>query len=243
MLALFKKEILTFFSSITGYLVVIVFLVVTSLFLWVVPGDLNILYSDYASLEPLFYIAPWIYLFLVPAVTMRLFAEEKKSGTIELLLTRPLKEFQIVMAKYLAGVTLVIISLLPTFIFYFSVNQLSNPVGNMDYGATWGSYIGLFFLAAVYVSIGVFSSSLSDNQIVSFVIAVLLCFVFFYGFEALASVPSLKNKSSVLAFLGINDHYKSISRGVVDTRDVVYFISVIVLFIYLTKTVLNSRKW
>lgn len=243
MIALFRKEILTFFSSLTGYLVVSVFLVVTGLFLWVVPGDLNILYSGYSSLEPLFYLAPWIYLFLVPAVTMRLFSEEKKSGTIELLLTRPLTEFQIVFAKYLAGLVLVVISLLPTLIYYFSVNQLGNPIGNIDHGATWGSYIGLFFLAAVYVSIGVFSSALSDNQIVAFVIAVVLCFVFFYGFEAMASIPSLKGVSSTLAFLGISDHYKSISRGVIDSRDVIYFSSVILVFCYFTRTVLNSRKW
>ena len=243
MLALYRKEILTFFSSLTGYLVVIVFLVMTGLFLWIIPGDFNIFFSGYSSLEPLFYIAPWIYLFLIPAVTMRLFAEEKKSGTIELLLTRPLTELQIVLAKYLAGFTLVIISLLPTIIYYISVFQLGNPVGNIDHGATWGSYIGLIFLAAVYVSIGIFSSSITDNQIVSFVIAVLLCFVFFYGFESMSLIPSLKGVSSTLSFLGINDHYKSISRGVVDTRDVIYFLSVIVGFVYLTRLVLLSRKW
>jgi ABC-2 type transport system permease protein len=243
MFALFRKEILTFFSSLTGYLVVSVFLVTTGLFLWVIPGDLNILYSGYASLEPLFYLAPWIYLFLVPAVTMRLFAEEKRSGTIELLLTRPLTELQIVLAKYLAGLTLVVISLLPTLIYYFAVSQLGNPVGNVDHGATWGSYLGLLFLAGVYVAIGVFASSLTDNQIVAFIIALLLCFVFYYGFESMALIPALKSASGTLSFLGINDHYKSISRGVVDSRDVVYFLSVILIFIYSTRAVLNSRKW
>ena len=243
MLSLFQKEVLTFFSSLTGYLVVTVFLIVTGLFLWVIPGEMNILFSDYSSLEPLFYLAPWIYLFLIPAVTMRLFAEEKKSGTIELLLSKPLTEFQIVSAKYMAGLALVFISILPTLLYYFSVSQLGNPVGNIDHGATCGSYIGLFFLAALYVSIGVFASSLSDNQIVSFVIAVLLCFLFYYGFEALSSVSALKGIANGLAFMGINDHYKSISRGVVDTRDVIYFISIIISFLYFTRFVLNSRKW
>lgn len=243
MIALLRKEIAMFFSSLTGYLVVTVFLLVTGLLLWVVPGDLNILFGGYASLEALFFLAPWIYLFLVPAVTMRLFAEERRTGTMELLLTRPLSELQIVAAKYLAGVALVFISLLPTLFYYWSVSQLGNPVGNIDTGATWGSYIGLFFLAAVYVAIGVFASSLTDNQIVAFVLAVLLCFVFFYGFEAASQIPGLKGSRDALVFLGINEHYKSVSRGVVDSRDVVYFLSVIALFVWATKTVLNSRKW
>lgn len=232
-----------FFSSLTGYLVVAVFLLVSGLLLWVVPGDLNILFGGYASLDALFFLAPWIYLFLVPAVTMRLFAEERRAGTMELLLTRPLTELQIVMAKYLAGVVLVFISLLPTLLYFWSVAQLAHPVGNVDTGATWGSYIGLFFLAAVYVAIGVFASSITDNQIVAFVLAVLLCFLFFYGFEAVSLIPGLKSSRDAFVFLGINEHYQSVSRGVVDSRDVVYFLSVIVVFVWATKTVINSRKW
>ncbi|MBN2744185.1 MAG: gliding motility-associated ABC transporter permease subunit GldF [Marinilabiliaceae bacterium] len=243
MLALFKKEISMFFSSLTGYLVVSVFLLMTGLFLWVLPGDLNVLFGGYATLDSLFYLAPWIYLFLVPAVTMRLFAEERKGGTLELLLTRPVSELQIVMAKYLAGVALVSISLLPTLLYFWSVYQLGNPVGSIDMGATWGSYIGLFFLAAVYVSIGVFASALTDNQIVAFVVSVVLCFVFYYGFEALSEMPALKSIGESLAFWGINDHYKSVSRGVVDSRDVIYFLSVIVLFVWGTRVVIGSRKW
>ena len=243
MLSLLQKEISMFFSSLTGYMVVTVFLLLTGLFLWVLPGEMNVLFGGYASLESLFFVAPWIYLFLVPAVTMRLFAEEKKGGTMELLLTRPMTELQIVMAKYLAGVVLVSISLLPTFIYFWSVYQLGSPIGNIDMGATWGSYIGLFFLAAVYVSIGVFASSLTDNQIVAFVLAVVLCFTFFYGFEAMSELPALKGWSETLAFMGINDHYKSVSRGVVDSRDVIYFISIIALFVAATRMVLCSRKW
>jgi ABC-2 type transport system permease protein len=243
MFALFKKEIAIFFSSLTGYLVVTVFLLVNGLFLWVVPGEMNILYGGYASLESLFYLAPWIYLFLVPAVTMRLIADEKRSGTMELLLTRPLSELQIVMGKYLAGITLVIISILPTLIYFVSVYQLGNPVGNIDTGATWGSYIGLFFLAAVYVSIGVFASSLTENQIVAFILAMALCFVFYYGFDAASTMPGLKGFRNQLVFMGIDEHYKSVSRGVVDSRDVIYFVSVIVVFIFSTRMVINSRKW
>jgi ABC-2 type transport system permease protein len=243
MLSLLQKEIAMFFSSLTGYLVVSVFLLTTGLLLWVVPGDLNILFGGYASLDALFFLAPWIYLFLVPAVTMRLFAEERRTGTLELLLTRPLSELQIALAKYLAGLVLVIISLLPTLIYLVSVYQLGNPVGNIDMGATWGSYIGLLFLAAVYVAIGVFASALTDNQIVAFVIAVALCFLFFYGFEAASLVPGLKEWRNMFVFLGINDHYKSVSRGVVDSRDVVYFLSVIALFVWATRTAINSRKW
>jgi ABC-2 type transport system permease protein len=243
MIALFKKEVAAFFSSLTGYLVIVVFLMITGLFLWVVPGEMNILFGGYSTLEPLFYLAPWIYLFLVPAITMRMFAEEKKSGTMELLLTRPVSELQIVMAKYFAGVLLVFISLLPTLVYVFSVYSLGNPVGNFDSGATWGSYIGLLLLGAVYVSIGVFSSSLTDNQIVAFVLAIVLCFSFYYGFEAISSISGLKSSRDILVFMGIDEHYQSVSRGVVDSRDLVYFVSVITLFLFLTRMVLNSRKW
>jgi ABC-2 type transport system permease protein len=243
MWSLYKKEISSFFSSLTGYLVVGVFLILTSLFLWVIPGEMNILYGGYATLESLFYMAPWLYLFLVPAVTMRLFAEEKRTGTIELLYTRPLSELQIILAKYLAGITLVIISLIPTLLYFYSVIQLGNPVGNIDYGGTWGSFIGLFFLAAIYVSIGVFSSALSDNQIISFVIAVIMCFTLYYGFEAIAQINISNSIQSAIIYLGINEHYQSISRGVIDSRDILYFLSVITLFVYFTRTILLSRKW
>ena len=243
MWSLYKKEIASFFSTITGYLVVGVFLVLTGLFLWVIPGEMNILFGGYATLDSLFYLAPWLYLFLVPAVTMRLFADEKRTGTIELLYTRPLSEFHIVLAKYLAGLTLVVISLLPTLIYFYSVVQLGNPVANIDFGGTWGSFIGLFLLAGIYVGIGVFCSSLTDNQIVSFVLAVVISFVFYYAFEAMSELVSSQSVRSVIIYLGIDEHYQSISRGVVDSRDLLYFFSVIALFLYLTRTVLSSRKW
>jgi len=243
MWSLYKKEIISFFSSLTGYLVVGVFLMLSGLFLWVVPGELNILFSEYASLDSLFYLAPWLYLFLVPAVTMRLFADEKRIGTMELLFTRPLTEMQIVSAKYLAGLSLIIVSLLPTLIYYFSVYQLGSTVGNIDTGGTNGSYIGLLFLASIYVAIGVFSSSLTDNQVVAFVTSVILCFVFYFGFDALSDVVSNNQLRSIVLNWGIDSHYQSISRGVIDSRDIIYFLSVIGVFLFASKTVLLSRKW
>jgi ABC-2 type transport system permease protein len=243
MLSLFRKEIGNFFSSVTGYLVIVVFLLANSLFLWVFPGSFNIIDSGYASLEPLFIISPWVFLFLVSAVTMRMIAEEKRMGTLELLITRPLTEMQIILAKYFAAVLLVLLSLIPTLVFFVSVYLLGNPVGNVDTGGTWGSFIGLFFLAAIYAAIGIFSSSITDNQIVAFIIAVIISLFFYIGFDMLASLPLFAFKEGFVASLGINDHYKSISRGVLDSRDIIYFAGVVIIFLMFTKLKLQSRKW
>jgi ABC-2 type transport system permease protein len=243
MLTLFRKELSSFFTSLTGYIVVIIFLLVNSLFMWVFPGSINVIDSGYANLDALFIMAPWVFLFLVPAVTMRLFSEEKKTKTIDLLLTRPLSDFQIVFAKYLAGVSIVVISLIPTFVFYISIWLLGDPVGNLDVGGTWGAYIGLLFLASIYVAIGVFSSSLSENQIVSFLIAVTISFVFYVGFESIAFLKPIESISFFIKNIGINEHYSSISRGVIDSRDIIYFLAVISIFLLFTRTVLQSRKW
>lgn len=244
MLALWKKELLTFFSSLTGYLVVFVFLLMSGLFLWILPGNLNIPDGDYATLDGLFFLAPWLFLFLVPAVTMRLFADEKKSGALELLLTRPLSGWQIVGGKFLGGFSLVFMALLPTLVYFYSVWQLAQPAGNVDVGAIWGSYIGLVLLAGSYVSIGLFTSSLSSNQLVAFVLAALLSFLFYSGFEALAAVPFLGGADSLLQALGIDEHYSSISRGVVDSRDLVYFFSLMLVFTGLTKILLvKPFRW
>lgn len=244
MLALLSKEINSFLNSLIGYIVIIVFLVTIGLFLWVFPGgEMNILDSGYATIEPLFVITPWVYLFLIPAVTMRLFSEENKTGTIELLLTKPLTEIQVVIAKYLSGVILVLISLLPTLIYYFTVYRYSLPLGNVDSGGTWGSYIGLFLLGAVFVSIGLFGSALADNQVVAFIVALILCLVCFRGFESLTAISPQGWLNNLFANLSINAHYISMSRGVIDTRDVVYFLSVILFFLMLTKIKLESRKW
>lgn len=243
MFTLFRKEITTFFSTLTGYVVIIVFLVANSLFMWVFKGNLNVLDSGHANLDTLFVMAPWIFLFLVPAITMRIFAEEKRSGTLELLLTQPIPEIYIILAKYFASLVLILFSLLPTLVFYFSVHRLGSPPGNLDTGAIWGSYTGLFFLAAVYASVGIFISSLTDNQIISFIVAVLISFFLYIGFDLITSMDLFGNLDNLLLKLGINEHYKSIRRGVIDTRDVIYFLSVISIFLITTRIVLQSRKW
>jgi ABC-2 type transport system permease protein len=244
MLTLLKKEINSFFSSIIGYLVIIVFLLTISLLMWVFSDSgFNVLEGGYANIDSLFIITPWVYMFLIPAITMRLFAEERKSGTIELLLTRPLTELQIILAKYFAGVLLVIISLIPTLLYFITVYLTAAPAGNVDTGAVWGSYIGLLFLGSGFVAIGLFASSLSDNQVVAFIIALFFCFFCYAGFESLSSFASLGKINNLVYQLGISAHFASMSRGVIDTRDVVYFISIISLFILFTRTMLESRKW
>ena len=243
MFALYLKEIRAFLSSITGYVVIIVFLLTTGLFLWFFPGEFNILDFGYANLDGLFIVAPLVFLFLVPAITMRSFAEEKKSGTIELLFSRPISDMKIIMAKFMAAVTLIIFALIPTLFYYFSVYTLGYPVGNLDSGSIWGSYIGLIFLGAAFASIGVFSSSLTDNQVISFIIAIILSGFLYLGFEFIYSLDWFGNFDLFIRSLGISAHYSSISRGVVDTRDVVYFLSVIVLFLFLTNFSLSRRSW
>jgi ABC-2 type transport system permease protein len=211
--------------------------------MWVFPGEMNILDAGYANIDTLFVIAPWVFMFLVPAITMRSFADERKSGTIELLLTRPLSDLQIILAKYLAGITLVVLSLIPTLIYYISVHLLGNPVGNIDVGGMWGSYIGLLFLSSGFVAIGVFTSSITENQIIAFILAVFLCFFFYIGFDSISNLALFGKVDALIIQLGIQEHYISMSRGVIDTRDVVYFLSLAAFFILLTKTVLESRKW
>ena len=243
MIPLLKKEIRSFLSSLIGYITITVFLLVIGLFMWVLKTDSNILENGYATIDPLFIIAPWVFLFLIPAITMRSFADEKKGGTIELLLTRPLTDLQIILAKYFAGFILVLFSLLPTLIYYYSVHKLGSPVGNIDTGGMWGSYIGLLFLGAAFVSIGIFASAITTNQVVSFILAVFLCFFVYIGFEYISSFDLFGKVDDLILALGINQHYNSMSRGVIDTRDVIYFFSIITIFIVATRTVLESRKW
>lgn len=243
MLTLLKKEISSFLSSLIGYIVITVFLLINGLFLWVFQGDFNILSFGYANLDGLFMIAPFVFLFLVPAITMRSFAEEKRTGTIELILTKPLTEFQIVMAKFLAGFTLVVFSLLPTLIYFFSVYQLGLPKGNIDMGGMWGSYVGLLFLGASFVAIGMFASTLADNQIVSFIIAVFLSGFLYIGFEFIYSLDLFGPVDLLIKSLGMNEHYQSMSRGVLDTRDMLYFLGIISFFILLSRFSLERRKW
>lgn len=243
MFALYKKELSTFFSSLIGYLAVGVFLLLTGMMLWVFRSNFNILDFGYANLDGLFFVAPFLYLFLIPAITMRMLAEEKKNGTLELLLTKPMSEFSIVWAKFLAGLTLVFVSLLPTLVYYFSVYILGDPVGNIDTGSVIGSYIGLLFLGAAFVAIGLFASSLTDNQIVAFILAALICAFCYLGFESIYNMGFLGKAGLAVRGLGIQAHYDSMSRGVIDSRDVLYFLSITFLFLMLTKLMLQRRTW
>lgn len=243
MYSLFLKEIRSFLSSLLGYVVIFVFLTVIGLFLWVLPGSFNVLEFGYANVDGLFIIAPFVFLFLVPAITMRSFADERKSGTIELLLTRPISDMQIILAKFFAAFSLVVFSLLPTLFYYFSVYQLGFPPGNIDSGGFFGSFLGLLFLGATFVSVGIFTSSITDNQVISFVLAVFISALLYLGFEFIYSLEWFGDVDLFINSLGISAHYSSISRGVVDTRDLIYFFSVIALFLFLTKFSLAQRKW
>ncbi|GAA4807369.1 gliding motility-associated ABC transporter permease subunit GldF [Litoribaculum gwangyangense] len=238
MLAILKKEINSFFSSPIGYLVIAIFLVLNSLFLWLFKGEFNILDYGFADLSSFFLLAPWILIFLIPAVTMRSFSDEKKQGTLELLLTKPISHLNIVLGKYFGAFILILIALLPTLIYVYTVYELGNPVGNLDMGTVLGSYFGLLFLVAAYTAIGVFASTLSDNQIVAFISAVFICFVFYIGFEGVADFTS----SNFIDQLGMSTHFKSMGRGVLDTRDIIYFLSITILFLVLTKLNINKEE-
>lgn len=242
MLSILKKELRTFFSNATGYIVIGIFLLLTGLFLWVIPGQYNILDAGYANVDGLFYLAPWLFLFLCPALTMRLFAEEKQTGTWELLITKPISTTQIVLGKFFAAWILVSLSILPSLVYYFSVAYLSEPIGNVDSGAFWGSYIGLFFLSAIYVAIGALASSLSKNQIIAFVVAMTLSFSFYYGFELLASFVSEGATIQIIESIGVHSHYKSMSRGVIDSRDLVYFSFITIGFLLATVKMIGRKK-
>lgn len=242
MLAILHKEIAGFFSSLVAYITIAAFLIVSGLFLWVFPES-SILNYGYAGLDSFFNIAPYIFMFLIPAITMRTLAEERKDGTFELLATRPLTDWDIILGKFFASISIVILSLIPTLIYYITVYQLGVVKGNVDTGGVIGSYLGLLLLGSSFVSVGLFASAISKNQVVAFTVAVFLCFLFFTGFDSFSQIVSLQNVSSYLTAFGINQHYQSISRGVLDTRDLVYFISLCFLFLLLTKTILGGRKW
>lgn len=221
-----------------------IFLLSVGLLLWIFPEtSFSIPDNRIAALDGLFVAAPWLFLFLIPAICMRMFSEEKKSGTIELLLTRPLSEFQLVFAKYLAACTLVVFSLAPTLIYYFTIHRLAVPSGNVDTAGIAGSYIGLLFLSSGFVAIGIFASTQSSNQIVSFLLAIVLCFFFYAGFDAFALLGIPVNAQLVLSQLGISNHYAAMSRGVLDSRDLLYFLSLTTIFLLLARFSLEKRKW
>jgi len=237
LIAILKKEFNSFFASPIAYLVIGVFLLINGLFLWIFKDDFNILNAGFADLNPFFFLTPWLFLFLIPAITMKSFADEFNSGTIELLKTKPISDWQIIMGKFWASLLLVIVALIPTLTYVYTIYQLGKPIGNIDFGSTIGSYIGLLFLAATYTAIGIFTSTLSKNQIVAFIIAVFITFFLYYGFDAISN--SLGNDLTIKK-MGINEHFKSISRGIIDTRDLLYFLSVTVFFLYLTKMRLDN---
>lgn len=242
MIAILKKEINLLFSSLIAYISMAVFFIVLALNLFVFQG--NILDSNYATLDTFFTLSPWILIFLIPAITMRTFADEKQIGTIEFLTTKPITDFQIVMGKYLAALLLWFFTFLPTLIYFICVKKLSLTEAPIDSGATYGSYIGLFFLGAVFVAVGVFSSAITNNQIVAFLVGVFFCYVLYDAFFRISSLSIFQGQLDYfIQAIGLNAHYDSISRGVVDTRDVVYFLSVISLFLIGTRTALESRKW
>ncbi|KAA5544786.1 gliding motility-associated ABC transporter permease subunit GldF [Adhaeribacter rhizoryzae] len=242
MFAILQKEINSFLNSMIAYIVIGVFLVAIGLFMWVFP-ETSVLEYGYADMQTLFSMAPWVFLFLIPAITMRSFSEEKKAGTLELLLTKPITDLQLILGKYFACLLLVIFSLVPTLLYYYSVYSLGNPEGNIDSAAVTGSYIGLVFLAAIFTAIGVFSSAITENQIVSFILAVFLSFLIYIGFDYIATIEMGGDIQYIISSLGISFHYNALSKGLIDSRDILYFLSVIVLLLLGTKLVLESRKW
>jgi ABC-2 type transport system permease protein len=229
------KEISSFFSTLSAYIVIGVFLLTNGLFLWLIPGGDNILDGAYADMSAFFNIAPNLFLFLIPAVCMKMFAEERRVGTLDLLFTRPLSSLKIVLSKYIAALLLVLIAIIPSLIYFFTIYNLAVPIGNVDIGSVIGSYIGLFFLSSIFVSVSLFASSLSDNQVVSFIIGVILCFLLYSGFDYISSLHLFDYFENEIRYLGISSHYLPMSRGVIDTRDFIWFVLVVSVFIYFTK--------
>lgn len=242
MWSIFKKEIRAFFASIMAYLVITVFLVMTGLFMWVFP-DTSVLEYNFATMEQLFIVAPLIFLFLIPAITMRSFAEENARGTIEFLSTKPIRDAEIVGGKFLANFLLTAFAVFPTLIYYYSIHALGSPVGNIDAGEVMGSYFGLFCLAAAFVAIGMFASALTNNQIVAFILASFLCFFMHWAFAYLARLPVfIGNFDNLIQSIGMNQHYISVSKGAISLADTIYFASVVFYFLYLTFSVLKWKK-
>jgi len=250
MRALYWKEIRSFLGSIVGYIFIIIFLISSGIFHWVVSQDTNLLQGEEVDLIPFFNLSPVIFLILIPAITMRMIAEERKNGTIELLFTRPITDLQIILAKYLAGVTLLIIALLPTLVYYYSmvslgveaVDEDGLAVSVIDEGATFTSYIGLLLLGSVFIAIGVFASAITSNQIVAFILAMFLCWFFYDGFEMLGSFNLMGDYDFIFQFVGLTSHYRSIMKGVIDTSDIIYFFGMIAIFLTASLTVVKSLK-
>lgn len=242
MYAVFKRELYSLLNSMMAYITIGVFLMATGLLLWFFP-ETSIMEYGYAELTGFFALAPFLFMFLVPAITMRSFAEERREGTYVLLATRPLTDWQIISGKYFACLLLIIFALVPTLIYYYSVCQLGFPEGNIDSGAVIGSYLGLLLLGAAFVAVGIFTSSVTKNQVVAFAVSVFICFIAYNGFDAMSQIFTLQFLENLLVNLSINEHYQSISRGVLDSRDLLYFLTFIFVFLGLTRLVIGGRKW
>ncbi|MDA9808111.1 ABC transporter permease subunit [Flavobacteriales bacterium] len=242
MITLYKKEISIFFSTIIGYLIIGLFLLISSLILWHDISEINILDNAYASMDSFFSIAPLIFLLFIPSVSMRVFSEEFNTGTIETLITKPISSFEIVTAKFFAVLSLVIIAILPTITYVISIYFLGETTGNLDLAAVVGSYIGLLLLSSIFSSISVYASSLSSNQIVAFILAIIMSSFFFFGFDILSQLPYLQIVDLTLQKIGISYHYNMMSKGLLKVSDLVYFMSVSLLFIKLTEVVIKNKK-
>lgn len=241
-LAIFKKEFRYFFGTPIGYIVLFLFWLAISLFLWVIPGNYNIIDSGYAQLNGLFEITPWLFLFLCPALTMRMIAEERQNHTWDILATKPIEIWQVVLGKFLAAWCLNLIALLPCIFHYYVVYNLAEPIGNVDSGAFWGAFIGLIFMSATYCAIGLWASATTKNQLESFLLAMVVCFILFYGFDLVSGLVTNGSTIAKIQNIGFNAHYKSISRGIIDSRDMIYFLSLCALFIIITIKQLSVRK-
>ena len=239
MLPIFKKEFTSFLNSLIAYMVIAVFLTGIGLLMWVFP-ETSVLDYGFADMDTLFSMGPFVFIFLVPAITMKSFAEERKLGTLELLFTKPLTDWDIVIGKFLAGFLLVIIALLPTLVYYFSIVSLGNPVGNLDVPGIIGSYIGLGLLGGVFCSIGIFASAITPNQIVAFLLAAFFCFIFYSGLESLSGF--FGSQALFIKQLGILYHYESMSKGLIDSRDLIYFLSVASLMLLFTKIKVSQHN-
>ena len=242
MIALFRKEISQFFGSLTGLLTIVLFLLVNALFLWIFSGDFNLLDFGFANMDSFFMLSPIIFLIFIPAICMRLFSEEFRSGTMENLLTKPIALWNVVFSKFLAANVLVLIAIFPTLIYFFSIYFLGETIGNLDIGGIIGSYLGLFMLSSAFIGIGVFASSISPNQVVAFLIAIVCNAIIYYGFDVLSSISFLQNWDLYISNLGIASHFSRMSKGVIDSRDILYFLSVCFLFLMLSKTTIQLKR-
>jgi ABC-2 type transport system permease protein len=240
MFAILKKELQLFFATPIGYLVIAIFLLINGLFLWVFKGDFNILNAGFADLNSFFFITPWFFIFMIPAITMRTFSDEIRLGTIEIIKTKPISAWDIVIGKYLGCLILILIALVPTLTYVYTISQLGATPENIDFGSIIGSYFGLLFLASSITAIGMWTSTLSNNQIVAFLVGVALSFFMFYGFEAMNGILGFEKFE--IKNLGLYSRFINIGRGIIDTKDLLYFLSVTFLFLYLTKTSFDSKQ-